>query len=55
MSPTIVYRSYFDAQPLLVPGVTIAGGQHNVVHVATENDMIFASTRQPVQYCYNRI
>ena len=31
-----------DAQPLLVPGVTIAGGKHNVVYVATENDTIFA-------------
>jgi hypothetical protein len=31
-----------DAQPLLVPGVTIRGGKHNVVYVATENDTIFA-------------
>jgi hypothetical protein len=31
-----------DAQPLFVPGVTIAGGRHNVLYVATENDTIYA-------------
>ena len=31
-----------DAQPLLVPAVTIAGGTHDVVYIATENNTIFA-------------
>jgi hypothetical protein len=31
-----------DAQPLIVPGVTIAGGRHNVLYVVTENNTIYA-------------
>jgi PQQ enzyme repeat len=31
-----------DVQPLLVTGRTIAGGQHDVVYVATENNSIYA-------------
>jgi hypothetical protein len=30
------------AQPLYVPGVTIAGGTHNVIYAATEHDSIYA-------------
>src|SRR5580704_15854825 len=30
------------AQPLYVPGVTIKGGVHNVVIIATENDSVYA-------------
>ncbi len=30
------------AQPLYVPGVSINGGTHNVVYVATENDSLYA-------------
>src|SRR5579871_3469153 len=30
------------AQPLYVPGVTIAGGTHNVIYVATEHDSVYA-------------
>jgi uncharacterized protein YjdB len=33
---------YVYAQPLYVPGVSIAGGTHNVVYVATENDTVYA-------------
>ncbi|HVI07775.1 MAG TPA: Ig-like domain-containing protein [Candidatus Binatia bacterium] len=33
---------YVSAQPLYVPGVQIAGVNHNVVYVATENDSVFA-------------
>src|SRR5580704_13289792 len=31
-----------DAQPLVVSGLTIANGTHNVVFAATENDSVFA-------------
>src|ERR1035437_3952368 len=31
-----------DAQPLLVPGLTIAGGIHDVVYVATESNTVYA-------------
>src|ERR1035438_6154141 len=30
------------AQPLYLFGITIAGGTHNVVYVATENDSVYA-------------
>jgi Big-like domain-containing protein len=33
---------YIYAQPLYVPNVSIAGGTHNVVYVATEGDSVFA-------------
>ena len=31
-----------DAQPLYVPGLTVAGQAHNVVYIATENDSVYA-------------
>ena len=31
-----------DAQPLLVQGLTIAGGVHDVVYVATESNTVYA-------------
>jgi hypothetical protein len=31
------------AQPLIVPDVTINGGKHDVVYVATENNTVYAS------------
>jgi hypothetical protein len=31
-----------DAQPLVVPAVTIAGGTHDVVYVVTENNTVYA-------------
>jgi outer membrane protein assembly factor BamB len=39
---TIALDAQVDAQPLFVPGVTIAGGRHNVLYVATENNTIYA-------------
>src|SRR5579863_8270467 len=33
---------FIYAQPLYVPHVAIAGGTHNVVYVATENDSVYA-------------
>ncbi|MBO0732935.1 MAG: PQQ-binding-like beta-propeller repeat protein [Methylocapsa sp.] len=31
-----------DAQPLVMPGLTIAGGTHDVVYVATESNTVYA-------------
>ena len=31
-----------DAQPLYIPKVSISGGTHNVIYVATENDSVYA-------------
>jgi hypothetical protein len=42
LSATVSLDEQVDAQPLLVPGVTIAGRRHTVVYVATENDTIYA-------------
>jgi Bacterial Ig-like domain (group 2)/PQQ-like domain len=33
---------YMYAEPLLVSGLTVNGGTHNVVYVATENDSVYA-------------
>src|SRR6202035_3273637 len=33
---------FIYAQPLYVPNVTIAGGVHNVIYVATEGDSVYA-------------
>jgi hypothetical protein len=39
---TMAVTGLVDAQPLYVGGVTIKGGTHNVVFVATEHDMVYA-------------
>jgi len=39
---TVALDDQVDAQPLLVPGLTIAGGTHDVVYVATESNTIYA-------------
>jgi len=31
-----------DTQPLIVPGIKIAGGKHDAVYLATENDSVYA-------------
>jgi hypothetical protein len=39
---TVSLDEQVDAQPLFVPGLSIAGGTHDVVYVATENDTVYA-------------
>ncbi len=39
---TVALDEQVNAQPLLVPGMTIAGGRHSVVYVATANNTIYA-------------
>jgi PQQ-like domain len=39
---TVTLDDQVDAQPLLVPGLTIAGGIHDVVYVATESNTVYA-------------
>jgi hypothetical protein len=39
---TVSLDDQVDAEPLLVNGLTINGGKHNVVYVATENNSIYA-------------
>jgi outer membrane protein assembly factor BamB len=39
---TVAVDDQVDAQPLLVPGETIAGGTHDVVYVVTENNSVYA-------------
>src|SRR5262252_4486789 len=38
---TIPLDNQVDAQPLIVPGLTIAGGTHDVVYVATESNTVY--------------
>ncbi len=39
---TVALDDQVDAQPLLVPGLTIAGGTHDVVYVVTESNTVYA-------------
>src|ERR1700730_16423681 len=39
---TVPLDDQVDAQPLIVPNQTIAGGTHDVVYVATEGNTIYA-------------
>jgi hypothetical protein len=39
---TVTLDDQVDAQPLIVPGLTIAGGTHDVVYVATESNTVYA-------------
>jgi hypothetical protein len=38
---TVMLDDQVDAQPLIVPGQTIAGGTHDVVYIATESNTIY--------------
>lgn len=42
MIQTVALDDQVDAQPLLVPGLTIAGGIHDVVYVVTESNTVYA-------------
>jgi hypothetical protein len=46
---TVSLDDQVDAQPLLVSGLTINGGQHNVVYVATENNSVYGIDAQSGQ------
>lgn len=46
---TVSLDDQVDAQPLVVNGLTINGGQHNVVYVATENNSVYAIDAQSGQ------
>src|SRR4051812_25775276 len=39
---TLAADGKVDAQPLIVSGLTIAGGSHNVVYVASEHNTVYA-------------
>jgi hypothetical protein len=39
---TVTLDDQVDAQPLIVPDLTIAGGTHDVVYVATESNTVYA-------------
>jgi hypothetical protein len=39
---TVALDDQVDAQPLIVPGETIAGAAHDVVYVVTENNSVYA-------------
>jgi hypothetical protein len=39
---TVALDDQVDAQPLLVPGLTIAGGTHDVIYVVTESNTVYA-------------
>src|SRR4029077_13156812 len=43
---TVAVDDQVDAQPLLVPGETIAGGVHDVLYVVTENNTVYALDAQ---------
>ena len=42
MTATVALDDQVDAQPLIVPGLNIAGAIHEVVYVATESNSIYA-------------
>jgi hypothetical protein len=42
LTHTVALDDQVDAQPLLVPGLTIAGGTHDVVYVVTESNTVYA-------------
>jgi hypothetical protein len=39
---TVMLDDQVDAQPLIVPGLSIAGVTHDVVYVATESNTVYA-------------
>ena len=46
---TVALDDQVDAQPLLVPALTIAGGVHDVVYVVTQNNSVYAVDAQSGQ------
>jgi hypothetical protein len=51
---TVAVDDQVDAQPLLLPGQTIAGGMHDVLYVVTEHNTVYALDAQTGQVLVTR-
>ena len=51
---TVPVDDQVDAQPLLIPAQTIAGGTHDVLYVVTENNTVYGLDAQTGQVLVTR-